>query len=154
MKAATLCAASMLAAVFATGQAMAQERYTEGPVWQCDSYEVMPDMWNDYLDWLRGNAKSQYDEAKKQGLIMDWKVFIPSQRMQDGTDIVICSLFANYGKALDYSKADADKWDAIASARLQTADQKKQMEMMAPRLKMRRYTGTIYLREAMLKPLP
>ncbi len=132
---------------------MAQERYTEGPVWQCDSYEVMPDMWNSYLDWLRGNSKPQYDEAKKQGLIMDWKVFIPSQRMSDGTDIVICALFPSYGKALDYSKADEEKWDAISAARLKTADEKQQMEMSAPRLKMRRYTGTIYLREAALKPL-
>ena len=106
-----------------------------------------------YLDWLRGNSKPQYDEAKKQGLIMDWKVFIPSQRMSDGTDIVICALFPSYGKALDYSKADEEKWDAISAARLKTADEKQQMEMSAPRLKMRRYTGTIYLREAALKPL-
>jgi hypothetical protein len=66
--------------------------------------------------------------------------------------VLFCTLFSNYGKALDYSKENEDKADAISAAHFQTADEDKQAEMIKPRLDMRTFLGTTYVREVTLRP--
>ena len=58
----------------------------------------------------------------------------------------------NYGRALDYSKADEDKADAIAAKHWATADEDKQQQLASPRLEMRKFLGTTYIREVTLRP--
>jgi hypothetical protein len=64
------------------------------------------------------------------------------------------TLYPSFGKALDYSKADEDKWKAIEAKQYQTGDEKKQSEMTEVRFTMREYLGTTYMREINLKPMP
>jgi hypothetical protein len=132
--------------------AVAQEHWTEGPVWQCDAYRTAPGQFDNYLKYIRKTVEPQNIEAKKQGLILDYKTFVKAPNDPQDYDVLFCTLYPNYGKALDYSQADEDKADAIAASHFATPDEDKQQEMIKPRLDMRTYLGTTYVREVTLKP--
>lgn len=54
----------------------AQEHYTEGPVWRVQLIRVKPTHMDDYLTSLRKSTKPIMEEEKKQGIIVDYKVFL------------------------------------------------------------------------------
>jgi hypothetical protein len=143
-----LVAAAMLLASFA---AVAQEHWTEGPVWECSAYRTEPGQFDTYLKWIRAHAEIINQEAKKQGLILDYKTFIHTPSDEHDYDVLFCTLHSSFGKALDYNKGDDDKFDAISAAHWATPDEDKQQEMNAPRLKMRTAMGTSYHREVTLR---
>jgi len=136
------------------GSAMAQEHFSDGPVWQLSMYQIEEGQGDAYAEWLRTYALRNYTEAKKQGLILDWKVFVQDRSNPNDWDIAIATLHPSYGRALDYSAADEAKWDAIQAETWKTADKDKQSEAAAPRYKMRKFLGTRYVREVTLKPMP
>ncbi|MGE5347543.1 MAG: hypothetical protein ACM3JH_16445 [Acidithiobacillales bacterium] len=134
--------------------ALAQEHWTEGPVWEVSVYRTKPGKFDDYLKYLRGNYVVTLAEQKKQGLILDTKVFInPAPTGPNDWDICIATLYPSYAKALDYSASDEEKMKAIEAKHFKTADEKKQQEMTAPRFQWRDYISTKYVREVTLKPL-
>jgi hypothetical protein len=135
------------------GNVVAQEHWSEGPVWACSAYRTKPGKSDDYLKYLRENFVPTTDEAKKQGLIIDRKVFVQTPREANDWDVMICSLFPSYGKAMDFNAADDSKWKAIQAKQLKTPDEDKQKEMTARRFEMREFIGTSYIREVALKPL-
>jgi hypothetical protein len=137
---------------FVSVSAVAQEHWTEGPVWECSAYRTNPGMFDTYMKWIRAHSEPINIEAKKQGLIVDFKTFVHAPRDQNDYDVMFCTLYSNYGKALDYNKGDDDKFEAISAAHWATGDNDKQREMAAPRLEMRTYMGTSYEREVTLKP--
>ena len=55
---------------------VAQEHYTEGPVWRVTLISVKPNQMDAYLTSLRQGTKPLLDEEKKEGLIVDYKVFL------------------------------------------------------------------------------
>ena len=55
---------------------VAQEHYTEGPVWRTTLISVKPNQMDAYLTSLRQGTKPLLDEEKREGLIMDYKVFL------------------------------------------------------------------------------
>src|SRR5438067_9419739 len=71
MRKTLLCA---MVVMFSIGL-LAQEHYTEGPVWRVTLIRVKPENVDAYLSMLRQSNKPFLDEAKKQGLIVDYKVF-------------------------------------------------------------------------------
>jgi len=144
----------LLCALLVTGSAVAQEHFTDGPVWAISSYQVEAGQQDAYAIWLRTYALPNYTEAKKQGLILDWKVFVQNRTGPNDWDVAVATLYPSYGKALDYSAADEAKWDAIQAGTWKTADKDKQREAAAGRLSMRKYLGTRYVREVTLKPMP
>ena len=144
-----LAAASLL---WTSGAAVAQEHWTEGPVWECSSYRTNPGQFDTYLNLIRAHSEPINAEAKKQGLIMDFKTFVKPPRDQNDYDVLFCTLHSSFGKALDYNKGDDDKFEAISAAHWATADNDKQAQMSAPRLEMRKYLGTDYVREVTLRP--
>jgi hypothetical protein len=149
MKAIGLLAAGLLCA---SGTAVAQEHWNEGPVWACSSYRTAPGMFDTYIKWIRAHSEPINAEMKKQGLILDYKTFVKAPADPNDYDVLFCTLYSSYGKALDYSKSDEEKGDAISAAHWATADNEKQAELAKPRLEMRKYLGTVYVREVMLKP--
>jgi hypothetical protein len=150
----TMLVAGFLAAWLAA-PAQAQEHFTEGPVWAVSYYRIQPDKADAYLKWIRANSLPSMAEQKKQGLILDYKVFFnTSRRSEKDWDIAFASLFPSYGKALDFSAEDEAKEKAIAAKLSGTKDENKQREMEAPRLKMRTHVGTRIVREVTLKPSP
>lgn len=144
----------LAAGLLASGAAVAQEHWTEGPVWECSAYRTNPGMFDTYLKWIRSHSEPINEEAKKQGLIVDYKAFVKAPRDENDYDVLFCTLFSSYGQALDYNKGDDEKFDKISAAHWATADEDKQREQSAPRLEMRRYLGTSYVREVNLRPMP
>jgi len=137
---------------FVSATALAQEHWTDGPVWECSAYQVNPGMFDTYMEWIRAHSEPINEEAKKQGLIVDYKAFTKTRSDVNDYDLLFCTLYASFSKALDYSKGDDDKFDAISAAHWATGDNAKQRELAAPRLEMRKYLGTSYHREVDLRP--
>jgi hypothetical protein len=54
----------------------AQEHYTEGPVWRVSLIRVKPTQMDAYLTSLRQSSKPLLEEQKRQGMIMDYKIFL------------------------------------------------------------------------------
>jgi len=79
----------------------AQEHYTEGPVWRVTLIRVKPTHMDDYLTMLRQSTKSVYEESKKQGSIIDYKVFLKETKNNpEDWDICIAVEYKNHA-ALD-----------------------------------------------------
>jgi hypothetical protein len=134
------------------GVAVAQEHWTEGPVWNIEFYRTTPGHFDDYLKYLRQNFMPQNEESKKQGLILDQKIFVKDPTGPSDWDIAFATLYKNMA-ALDYS-ADLDKKSkAIAEKHYKTADEDKQREMIKPRLDWRTFLGSQLVREVNLKPM-
>lgn len=134
--------------------ALAQEHYTEGPVWTMTYIRTRPGKTDDYMKYLRGSFAATTSEQKKQGLILDSKIFVNTPRDANDWDIAIATLYPSFGKALDFDQADDDKRKAIAEKQFKTGDLSKQQEITSPRLGMRDVVGSRVIREVTLKPLP
>jgi hypothetical protein len=146
-----LAAGFLLTPVLSQAQ---EEHWNEGPVWACGSYRTAPGMFDTYMKWIRSHAEVTNAEAKKQGLILDYRTFVKDPVDPNDYDVLFCTLYSSYGKALDYNKVDDDKLEAIAAKHWATSDEDKQTEMASSRLEMRKYLGTTYVREVTLKPMP
>ena len=134
--------------------ALAQEHFTEGPVWECSSYRTKPGHFDDYMKYLRENALPASQERKKAGLILDQKLYLHVPANPTEPDLLVCTLQPNFGKALDYNATDDAKGKDIAAKHYKTADEQKQRDMAAKRIEFRDFLGTSYYREVNLKPLP
>jgi hypothetical protein len=69
----------LVIAVFATlfvPALFAQENYSEGPIWRVSLVRVKPTHLDEYLTSLRQVSKPFIDEEKRQGLIVDYKIFL------------------------------------------------------------------------------
>ena len=140
--------------LFTVGAAIAQEHWTEGPVWTVSTYRTEPGKFDEYMKYLRSNAVPVVAEEKKQGLILDFKIFVKAPSSPSDWDVAIATLQPSYGKALDFNQSDADKIKAIQAKHWKTTDEDKQREMAANRLAMRKAVGTDFVREVNLKPMP
>jgi hypothetical protein len=79
----------------------AQEHYTEGPVWRVTLIRVKPTQMDAYLTSLRQSTKAVYEESKKQGSIIDYKVFLKETKNNpEDWDICIAVEYKNHA-ALD-----------------------------------------------------
>jgi len=146
-----LCAVLCL---FGAGTSVAQEHWTEGPVWNITFYRTTPGHFDDYIKYLRTHYIGTTAESKKQGLILDSKIYVKQPRDAHDWDVAIATLFPTYGKALDFNAGDDEKAKAIQAQHWKTPDQQKQRELTAPRLEMRTFVGSEIAREVNLKPLP
>jgi hypothetical protein len=134
------------------GVALAQEHWTEGPVWEVSFYRTTPGHFDDYLKYLRQNILPQTEESKKQGLVLDQKIFVKDPTGPEDWDIAIATLSKNMA-ALDFNAEVDKKSKAISEKHYKTGDQDKQREMAKPRLDWRTYLGTQLVREVNLKPI-
>ena len=79
----------------------AQEHYTEGPLWRVTLIRVKPTHMDDYLTMLQQSTKSMYEESKRQGSIVDYKVFLKETKSgPEDWDICIAVEYKNHA-ALD-----------------------------------------------------
>jgi hypothetical protein len=75
----------------------AQEHYTEGPVWRVQLIRVKPTHMDDYLTSLRQTTKPLIEEQKKQGMIMDYKVFLKeTKNTPEDWDICVAIEYKNH----------------------------------------------------------
>ena len=78
-----------------------QERYTEGPLWRVQLIRVKPNKMDAYLSSLRESTKRLLEEQKKQGTIMDYKIFLKETKAApEDWDIAVAVQYKNHA-ALD-----------------------------------------------------
>ena len=75
----------------------AQEHYTEGPVWRVQLIRVKPTQLDAYLSSLRQSTKPLIEEEKRQGAIMDYKVFLKeTKNSPEDWDICVAIQYKNH----------------------------------------------------------
>lgn len=75
----------------------AQEHYTEGPIWRVQLIRVKPTRIDEYLTSLRLSTKPLLEEEKRQGMIMDYKVFLKETKTNpEDWDICVAIQYKNH----------------------------------------------------------
>jgi hypothetical protein len=148
MKRVSLIALLLVLGFFGT-QVQAQDNTTPGTVWRVSLYKVKPGKMNDVLMDLRQNFRVVNEEYKKQGLIVDYKVYFNSTTEgPNDWDYAISVGLKNWA-ALDTFPQQADaitlKYYGTREKRQAAADARSQWrDLISSRL----------IREQTLKPLP
>jgi hypothetical protein len=119
--------------------------YTEGSVWEITMVRTKAGMSDDYLKNLAQAYKSTNDEAKKQGIIMDYKILLGDAAKADDFDILLMVQYKNMA-ALDGLR---EKTDPIAAKLIGGEDQLRQGSIK--RMEIRDILGTKTMREVTLK---
>jgi hypothetical protein len=79
----------------------AQEHYTEGPIWRIQLIRVKPTQMDAYLTSLRETTKPMIEEEKRQGMIVDYKIFLKETKNNpQDWDICVAIEYKNHA-ALD-----------------------------------------------------
>ena len=119
--------------------------YTEGPVWNITMVKAKAGMGDEYLKGLAKTFKGSLEEAKKQNLILDYKILLGNPATPQDFDILIMVESKNMA-ALDNGR---EKFDPIARKVVGTTDQ--QQAMAVKRLDIREIMGSKLMREITLK---
>jgi len=119
--------------------------YTEGPVWTITMVKAKPGMGDEYLKGLAKTFKGSLEEAKKQNLILDYKILLGTAATPQDFDILLMVESKNMA-AFDNAR---EKFDPIARKIVGTTDQ--QQAMAVKRLDIREIMGTKLMREITLK---
>ena len=119
--------------------------YTEGPVWQITMVRTKPGMDDDYLRNIANAWKSTNEEARKQGIIQDYKVLIGDASGRDDYNVLLMIQYKNMA-ALDGLR---EKTDPIARKLIGSEDAMRQASVR--RLEIRDILGGKIMREITLK---
>lgn len=119
--------------------------YTEGPVWQITMVKTKYGMSDDYLKGLAKSFKGTLEEAKKQNLILDYKILIGDAANPQDFDILLMVESQNMA-SFDNSR---EKFDPIAKKIEGSLDQ--QRATATKRLEIREIVGDKLMREITLK---
>ena len=126
-------------------QAQSDAPYTEGPVWTITLVKTKYGMGDEYLKGLSKTFKGTLDEAKKQNLIMDYKILLGDSTSPHDFDILLMVEQKNMA-AFDNSR---EKFDPIARKIEGTPDQ--QVATATKRVELREILGNKLMREITLK---
>src|SRR6266480_3283549 len=126
-------------------RAQSDAPYTEGPVWTITMVKAKAGMGDEYLKGLAKTFTAAMDEAKKQDLIMDYKILLGNAATPQDFDILLMVESKNMA-ALDDAR---EKFDPIARKIVGTTDQ--QQAMAVKRLDIREIMGSKLMREITLK---
>lgn len=141
----SICSAQNSASAAVTTASQSTAPYTEGAVWQITMVKTKPGMGDDYLKALAKIFKTTNDEAKKQGVITDYKILMGDASTPQDYDILLMIQYPNMA-ALDGLR---DKTDPIAGKLIGSDDQQRQMAVK--RLEIRDIMGDKTMREVTLK---
>ena len=125
---------------------LAQEHYTEGPVWRVELIRVKPTKMDAYLASLRQATKPLIEEEKKQGLLLDYKVFFKETKHNpEDWDICVAFEYKNWA-AMDGAAA---KMEGIRDKVL--GGKQQGQELGEKRAEIREIISSELLREIYLK---
>src|SRR5262249_5692940 len=119
--------------------------YTEGSVWTVTMVKTKAGMTDEYLKELAKTLKASLEEAKKQNLVLDYKIMLGNPATPHDFNILIMVELNNMA-AQDNTR---EKFDSIARKVVGTTDQ--QQAMQVKRLDIREILGTKLMREITLK---
>lgn len=133
---------SVSAPIISTGQ---PAPYTEGTVWDITYVRVKPGMGDDYLKSLATTWKNTNEEAKKQGLILSYKILSGDAANRDDWNLMLITEYKNMASLDGFD----EKFRAISAKIIGTEDQQK--NVMVKRVDMREILGGKQVREIILK---
>jgi len=119
--------------------------YTEGSVWNITMVKTKPGMDDQYLKGLAQTFKGNLDEAKKQKLILSYKILIGSAATPNDFNILLMVESKDMA-ALDNGR---EKFDPIAKKIEGPVEE--QEKTMTKRLDIREIVGDKLMREVTLK---
>ena len=119
--------------------------YTEGSVWEITMVKTKFGMGDEYLKGLAKTFKGALDEAKKQNLILDYKILLGEAATPQDFNILLMVESKNMA-ALDNAR---EKFDPIARKVEGAPDQ--QRATAVKRLDIREILGNKLMREITLK---
>ena len=119
--------------------------YTEGPVWNATMVKTKAGMTDEYLKGLAKTLKGTLEEAKKQNLVLDYKILLGDAATPQDFNILIMVESKNMA-AQDNAR---EKFDPITRKVVGTTDQ--QQALQVKRLDIREIFGTKLMREITLK---
>ncbi len=132
-----------------SAQAQAQDNTTPGPVWRVALFKIKPGKMNDVLMDLRQNFRVVSEEYKRQGLIVDYRVYFnTTTEGPNDWDLAIATAFKNFA-ALDTFPQQSD---AITLKHYGTKE--KRQAAADARNQWRDLVSSRLMREQTLKPLP
>jgi hypothetical protein len=120
--------------------------YTEGPVTHISFVRVKPGMFDNYVKYLATTYKPLMEEYKKQGIILEYKVYEANEtHSASEADLILTITYKNMA-ALD---GLAEKTDPAAAKVF--GSRQKQAEGAISRESMRESLGDQFVRELVLK---
>ncbi|HXZ39399.1 MAG TPA: hypothetical protein VEG68_01575, partial [Terriglobales bacterium] len=123
-----------------------QEHYTEGPVWRISLVRVKPTQMDAYLTSLRQSSKPLLDEEKRQGIIMDYKIFLKETKNNpEDWDLCLAVEYKNHA-AMDGLAA---KGEAVRDKIL--GGKQPAQQVAEKRAEIRELVSSELLQEIMLK---
>jgi hypothetical protein len=151
MKRSTVVIAGLIlaACVLAAGlrvYAQVARPYRNGSVWALSFIKMKPGMDTAYLNYVATDWKRVQESAKKEGLILSYRVLTTEGHGPDDWNILLMTEY----KDLATMEANEDKGDAFFQKVVGT-DQ-KQMQGYKERLEIREVMGTRLAREVILEP--
>ena len=141
----------MLIAALAMSSALAvaadePRSYTEGPVSHISFIRVKPGMFDNYMKYLATTYKPLMEEYKKQGIILDYKIYQANETHSNTEPDLILSITYKNMAAFD---GLAEKTDPTAAKVF--GSRQKQAESAISRESMRESLGDQFVRELILK---
>jgi hypothetical protein len=137
--------AALLTAWAGLCSAQSDAPYTEGTVWNITMVKTKPGLTDDYLKGLVKTFKGTLDEAKKQNLIISYKILLGDTATPHDFDILLMVESKNMA-AFDNSR---EKFDPISKKIEGSVDEQRQTAIK--RLDIREILGSKLMREITLK---
>ena len=141
-----LFAAALLLSLSLPAQSAAQGLpYTEGSVWSVGFVKTVPGMTNDYYKNLADNWMKMNEAAKKEGLVLSYKVLYGPAANTEDWDVMLMIEYKNMA-AMD---GMAEKMEALSGKLLGSQDTRRVGAVK--RNEMRNLLGGKLVREIILK---
>ena len=141
-----LFAAALLLSLSLPAQSVAQGLpYTEGSVWSIGFVKTVPGMTNDYYRNLADNWMKMNEAAKKEGLVLSYKVLYGPAANTEDWDIMLMIEYKNMA-AMD---GMAEKMEALSGKLLGSQDTRRVGAVK--RNEIREIVGGKLVREIILK---
>ena len=128
--------------------AQVKRPYRDGSVWNIAFIKVKPGMDVAYLTYLSGAWKAEQDAAKKEGLILSYKVLTTEAHGATDFNLLLMTEYKN----LAAMEAGQEKFDTLVQKVI--GDDQKQMQGYKDRLEIREVLGSRLAREIILEPKP
>jgi hypothetical protein len=119
--------------------------YTEGTVWVLSMIKTKTGLEDEYLKQITGTVKPVYEEAKKQKIVLSYKILTGESSSAHDFNILILVEYPNMA-AFDGLR---DKMDPVLAKVMGSEEQRK--DMAVKRLDVREILGTKTMREISLK---
>ena len=147
----TLAGALLTASLLVAGlsvYAQVKRPYRDGTVWTIAFIRMKPGMNTAYLTYIATDWKKNQEAAKKEGLIVSYKVLETEGHSPTDFNLMLMTEF----KDLASMEANQDKADALAQKVI--GDDQKQMQGYKDRSEIREIIGLRLAREIVLEPKP